>query len=29
VVRARPDETGFFDEGILLSRYAIKWDAGT
>ncbi len=25
VLRARPDDTGFFDEGILLNRYAIKW----
>ncbi len=28
VVRARPDTSGFFDEGILLTRYAITWETG-
>jgi hypothetical protein len=29
VVRARPSPTGFFEEGILLSRYAIEWEPAT
>ena len=29
VLRAQPNDTGYFDEGILLTRYAIKWGADT
>ena len=27
VLRARPSESGYFDEGILLNRYSVEWGA--
>ncbi len=29
VLRTRPEGAGFFDEGIVLNRYAIEWGSGT